>query len=72
MISDPAGLLEISADDWSRRALSLRYAHRRFRDLSPLRRLHCSDFGPGGCAVRGGKRELSRRPGQFHGIRDNA
>jgi hypothetical protein len=70
MISDPAGLLEISAEDWS--LVELRYAHRRFRDLSPLRRLHCSDFGPGDCAMRGGKRELSRRPRAFHSILGNA
>ena len=51
MISDPAGLLEVSADDWSLVELYRFGTHLRFP-------LHCGGFRPGDCAVRGGKREL--------------
>jgi transposase-like protein len=56
----------------ARRALSLRYADRRFRDLSSLRGLHCSDLGYVHVAVCGGKRELPRRPRAFHSARGDA
>jgi hypothetical protein len=56
----------------ARRALSLRHADRRFRDLSPLRGLRRGDFGFVDGAVRGGKRELPRRPRTFHSASSDA
>jgi len=56
----------------ARRILSLRHADCRFRDLSPLRGLHCGNLGFIDEAVCGGKRELPRRPRAFQSTRGDA
>ena len=59
MVSDAAGLLEVSADDWSLVEL-YRFGARtsELSDLSPMGVLQSSGFEPGACAFCGGEREL--------------
>ena len=73
MISDPAGLLEVSADDWS--LVELYRFGMRTADFLICRRCGVfiaavSDLETAPCAVV--KRELPRRPHAFYGTGDDA